>query len=372
MLGFSYRVHDVLTGRPLYGAGLPITGAQWTHTLTEPGSLTGTIAITHANAAAIREATTPHQACVYVLDEGNQVAWHGIVVARPWNPAERTLSLTVAHAKAWLASRLARRMSGSEHVTWSWRDVDQFAIARDLMSFAASEPGCPPIVIGSQLSGVLRELTLEAQSFKAVDETIDSMAQRERGFDWDISARWNAGRPEWVLELWYPERRQARRPLLFEATPHGGNILAYDWPDDASSLVSRMWALGDDPAPPNALLVADADPGLPAGHVLLREKAQTYTGVSRETTLAEHARAERLASRESPPTVQIDVTATNPPLASYGVGDRVRLVLRDDWLNVDRQARITERTVHDTTREAVAKATLTLDIADHRPPDTEG
>jgi hypothetical protein len=369
---FDYRVHDVLTGRPLHGAGLPLTGAQWTQTLTEPGSLTGAIPITHANADAIRQATTPHRACVYVLDGATQVVWHGIVVARPWNPAERTISLTVAHAKAWLGSRLARRMSGAKHVTWSWRDADQFAIVRDVVRWAASEPGCPPIAIGTQVSGVLRDLTLEAQSFKAVDETIDEMAQRDKGFDWDISARWNAARPEWVLELWYPERRASRSPLVFDATPTGGNVLAYDWPDDASSVVSRVWALGDDPAPPEALVVADTDPGLIGGHALLRERAQTYSGVTRSATLADHARAERLASTVSPPAVQIDVTAEHPPLSAYGVGDRARLILRDDWLNEDRTARITERTVHDTTREEVAKATLTLDIADHHPPDTEG
>jgi hypothetical protein len=369
---FSYHARDVLTGRPLHGAGLPITGAQWTQTLTEPGSLTGTIAITRANADIIREATTPHRACVYVLDTADRVVWHGIVVARPWNPRERTVNLTAAAAKAWLSTRLARRMSGTRHVTWSWRDVDQLAIARALVAFAASEPGCPPIAVGSQVSGVLRELTLEAQSFKAVDEAIDSMSQRANGFDWDLSARWHAGRPEWVLELWYPERRQAREPLLFAATPTGGNILAYDWPDDASEMVSRVWAMGDDPAPPEALMVSDADPGLPAGYALLRERAQTYSGVTRTATLREHARAERLASTVSPPAVQIDVTATAPPLANYGVGDRARLVLKDEWLNEDRTARIAERTVHDTTREETAKATLTLDIADHQAPDTEG
>lgn len=370
MAAFDYRVCDVLTGRALHGAGLPLSGVQWSQTLTEPGSLTATIAITPANAEAIREATVPDRACVYVLDEADRIAWHGIVVARPWSPRDHTIAITAASAKAWLSTRLARKMRRSKHVTWSWRDVDQLRIVRDLVAFAASEPGCPPIAIGSQTSGVLRELTLEAQSFKAIDEAIDSMAQRERGFDWDITARWNAGRPEWVLELWYPERRQSAAPLLFEATPTGGNILAYDWPDDSTQRLSRVWALADDPPPPEALMAVDADPGLTDGHVLLREKAQTYSGVTKTATLTEHARAERLASTESPTTVQIDVTAQSPSLASYGPGDRARLVLRDEWLDVDRaNVRITERTIHDTTREDVAKATLTLDIADHHPPD---
>jgi hypothetical protein len=371
-MSFTYRVHDVLTGRPLYGDGLPLTGTQWSASLTEPGSLTGTIAITPTLSDAIRTATTPDRACLYVVDDQSRVVWHGVIIARPWSPRERTITVTAAHAKAWLTTRLIRRMSGSRHVTWAWRDVDQLAIARELVAFAASEAGCPPIAVGSQVSGVLRELTVEAQSFRPVAEAIDAMAQRERGFDWDISARYDGTRPVWVLELWHPERHQAAGPLLFETTPSGGNVLAYDWPDNAAERFTRVWAMGDDPAPPDALLAVDTDPGLGAGHALLREKAQTYSGVTRATTLAEHARAERLASTESPIAVQIDVTATAPPLSSYGVGDRARLVLRDEWLDEDRPAvRITERTVHDTTREQVARATLTLDLADHHPPDTE-
>ena len=58
--------------------------------------------------------------------------------------------------------------------------------------------------------GRTRDLTCEAQSFRTVFDVIDSMAKRSDGFDWDISARLMDGRPEWVLELWYPERFQAR------------------------------------------------------------------------------------------------------------------------------------------------------------------
>ncbi|WP_159944812.1 MULTISPECIES: hypothetical protein [unclassified Nocardiopsis] len=369
---YSYRVHDVLTGRPLYGDGLPLTGTQWSESLTDPGSLTAAIAITPTNRDTIRVATTPDRACLYVLDTQSRVVWHGIIIARPWSPSERTITITAAHAKAWLTTRLIRRMSGNRHITWAWRDTDQLRIVRDLVTYAASEAGCPPIAVGSQVSGVLRELTVEAQAFRPVAEAIDSMAQRNNGFDWDISARYDGARPVWVLELWYPERRHALSPLLFEATPSGGNILAYDWPDDAAERFTRVWAMGDEPSPPDALMAVDSDPALAIGQALLREKAQTYSGVTRTVTLAEHARAERLASAESPVACQIDVTATAPPLSSYGIGDRARLVLRDEWLDEDRTARITERTVHDTTRDEVAKATLTFDIADHRPPDTEG
>ncbi|GAA4908005.1 hypothetical protein GCM10023405_31950 [Streptomonospora salina] len=366
---WRYRVHDVLTGRPMYGDGLPLSGAQWSQALTEPGSLTGSIAITPDNRDAIADATLPDRACLYVLDEANRVAWHGIVVARPWSPKERAITLTAAHAKAWLKSRLIRKMSGSEHVAWRWSDADQFRIVQDLIAFAASEPGCPPVRVGSQTSGVRRDLTVEAQKFTEVAEAIGTMAERENGFDWDVSARYDAGAPEWVLELWFPERRRSAVPLRFEAAPSGGNILAYDWDDSAAERITRMWALADDPPPPDALMAVDAAPGLAEGHVLLREKAETFSGVAKRATLAEHARAERLASAVSPTTVQIDVTADSPPLDSYGVGDRCRLVLRDDWLDVDRSGvRVTERTIHDTTREEVAKATLTLDLADDQPP----
>jgi hypothetical protein len=147
-------------------------------------------------------------------------------------------------------------------------------------------------------------------------------------------------------------------------------VLDYAWPENAKEKRNRVTALGEG-TPPDQIYATDSDPQLAAGFTLLREQVTgPYSGVTTAETLFGHASAERLARGAAVQSLSVDVNANTVPSTDYTVGDRARLVIVDEWLDLNLEAvRIIDRTLKGGVGTAQT-AQLTLDLNDAKIPPT--
>lgn len=318
------------------------------------------------------------ESAIYVKNKNNQFTWGGVVVDQGWSPDERTITITAIEWRAWLFSVfLEPFIDGSGNlsdIAYSWTNQDQLIIARGIMQGMMScVPTAlrPTVIYGSELSGKNRDLNVTGLQFKKAGELLDTMARRSGGFEWDLVPRPNStdGLPELVFTTYYPQQGSLVSGLLLKKTPQGGNLLKYG-PVSRSSgeRRTRVWATGAG-QPPDQEFAQDTDPS--GALKVYRSSVTNYNSVTDRTTLASHARAERLFYSTPTALLDVQVSSRKPDVDIYGKGDRGRLILQDDWVDYDLPAvRVISRTI-DYVKQT---ADLTLDLSDYELPtvDTGG
>jgi hypothetical protein len=332
--------------------------------------------------------TEPNAMALYVYDDvANRYLFGGVIKKRPWSHNERRLTVQAISWKSWLYQKLVNMNMSTNPPTdtlWSFTGIDQFAISRSL--FSSSSPpgvladyGVPAINLGTELSGVLRTLTFQGSQFKFVGELIDSMAYRDQGFDWYISVEPDANRmPSLWLRMAFPGRGSLNNQILVFQSQNktGGNILSMEDPEDSSDETrTRTWATGSG-TPPDQVVAFDEDPDLSSDVTLLTcERVDNYTTVSDNGTLASHARQTRAFYGQAIKQSVITVSLTDPDYNSYVPGDKIRLVVQDDWTDWDFDAvRIVDREFHIFNQGGGAQpdtVKLTIDLNDDELPEDE-
>lgn len=348
------RMSDVSFNDPLTGAGGSFSG-KVTPADFGPG------------VDVLRQWTEPDQVALYVETDSGYY-FGGPIVSRPWSRSDGTLTITALSWKQWFYTRFLNPNWGVDPVAdthFYYDNDDQLFIARDLASRSIIEIGCPTIEIGTETCGVTRDLHLNGSAFHYVGDAIDSMANRPNGFDWDVEIRRVGNSPSLYLGLYFPGRGTVNQSVLLKSTKEGGNITAVPEADDtAQDRRTRVWATGDG-QPPDQPVAFDSDPDLDSGLVLLRETVTNWSGVTNITTLSSHAQAQRQAIGLNRNQMVLPVTLDDPALSLYGVGDRVRLLLEDDWLRVDLPTvRIIDRQIKVNSRSAPDSASITVDLSD--------
>lgn len=357
---------DVEWNRPVYGAGAGFTGkAAVTRTQTRERL----IGLTEPDAVAL-----------YVKDVVNGTyLFGGPLYANPWSMSDSRLVLQAHSWKAWLYQKLCGMSRSTNPVgdrVFSWTNTDQFAIARNLISAVLTgEVGCPTIKLGSELSGVPRDMNLHAWDQRYLAQQIDTMANRDNGFEWDIDIRPNAlGNPELWFVPSYPTRGGLNNQiLLLHQAAEGGNILKVLQPEaTAGDRRSRVWTTGPG-KPPDQMVAYDQDPALDSGSILLRETVTNYNnGISKITTLADHARTERIYRSKILQQVALEVAIDKPDFRQYESGDKVRLKVKDKWIDWDfTSVRILDRTMKINRNEEPDIANLLIDLNDTELPENE-
>lgn len=355
MPDIEFRLYDVLSGRPLgtldpesYSFNDPIWGA---------GAFEATVAIPKPSGIEyFKTQTTPDEVQLYiVMDE--QVIWGGILVSRPRTPGTQTIKLKGQHWKAWYYNRL--------FVERLILNADEFTLVYYMMDLATvGVPGTPQIIRGNNLAGKARELTIEPGW--SVGKAMDSLGQRDDGFEWTVNFRYNAqtNQPEQFLEIWNPGSPRGNANMLFlDQNSTTNKISIGEITDDATERRSRVWAAGEGTWP-DILTVEDHDPAIDSNRVLLREEYITPPGVVLAPTLYDHARLERVRRAAPISMVPIDHPYDSPRLPTYRPGDRVRLRIKDDWEDTDRRGvRIVDRAVNKQ-KGGIPMATVQLDLLD--------
>jgi hypothetical protein len=328
-----------------------------------------------------RALTQPWAVALYAQDPvSGSYLFGGPLIERPWQPASRRLQLGAISWKSWLYMKMLDPDRTTNPVTdkiYSQTATDQFAIARYILGFSNSDVGTPHIGMGNELSGVNRDLSMQGSQFKFIGDLIDSMANRDNGFDWTIAIEPDSnGNPSLWFRPYWPKRGQVNNSvILLHEQPAGGNILEFtDQLDSAASLRTRCWATGAG-TPPDMLMAMDADPGLAGGFVLLSERVDNYSTVVDVATLAGHARTARKYYGQARSTVTPKLGLDDPDFRLYASGDKVRLRVQDDWWDFDFDAaRIIDRQFNvNNEGESPAPDTvsLTIDLTDTALPQDD-
>lgn len=362
------ELSDVAFNDPVYGAGASFEGyAEITDTQTRD---------------RLWDLTVPDSVALYVLDdETDQYLFGGPVFDRPWLRANRRLKVLAQSWKGWTYQKaygMNRATNPVSDRTFSNTNTDQFSIARNFMTAVLTgESGVPAIAVGSETSGVFRQLNVQGSDLKMLGSVIDSMANRDNGFEWNIDIIPNAARnPSLRLGLYFPGRGSLNNQiLLIHQEVDGGNILAMGDPQEtAAERRSRMWTNGAG-SPPGQPIAYDEDPALSTGFVLLREAVKNYSSVTQLATLADHARSERLYRNHTLQSVTIEVAVDDPDYRVYFSGDKVRLFIEDEWSKLDlNSVRIVDRVFKlnksgsDPDPDSIS---LALDLNDTELPENE-
>lgn len=373
MADFQFRIYHAISRKLI--RRVKLNNAEYNDPVFgRGGSLSAEAPITEGQSAdALKEAIEQglDRHALYVFRD-NVLVWGGPLISHDWQWKERKLIIGAVQWKQWLYNKMLTpdmTVNPVKDKVYSWVNVDQFEITRGIISNVIADYGTPNILLGTELSGKLRDLTIYGMKFQTAGDAIDSMANRDGGFDWELLPRVNAadGLPELVLALYYPERGTFNQgmSLRFKSTQRGGNIILPDSFDvSAETRRSRVWATGTG-TPPDQLVVFDEDPELEQDIALTRESVSGYPDVVKSDTLADHARAERQFLGVPMNSISVSCSLEDPPLENYRSGDRARMIIKDEWLDIDLPAvRIVDRTIRLNQSDEPDSATLLLNLND--------
>lgn len=353
MQQYDYLFCDLLTNAVL--AELPLGRVRFTCARNGAGTFSASLAIGDTRVARQGpiSATIPGRTAMYVLRDGEPL-YGGIVWTRRYKASEGHIE--IGGAEWW--SYFHRRFITT---TAEFSQVDQLEIARSLVSTAQAEPDGDIGVFldAGHTSGRLRDRTYVGTELKPVGEAVEQLSAVLDGFDFRSAVELDAnGDLRKRLAMGYPAlgRDVEDTGLVFEMP---GPVVDYEWPEDGSSMANTVHAVGADH------LRSTASVANRAGWPLL-EAAASYTDVSRQNTLDDHASAD-LDALDEPVTlpgftVRGDI---EPVLGSYTVGDEARLRVTDSRFpdGAEFTSRITSYTVTPPQGDMAESVQITLEEA---------
>lgn len=385
MSNFRFLLCPVLTMEPF--AEIDLTNVQFTQSVDGKGTtLTAEAYLSRSQTAEklksiLNYPGDPKAVAIYVKSDDTYL-WGGVIQSRPWDSSAKAFKITATSWKAWLYQRFLAPANGTNpviEVLYTYTNEDQFFIAKDIVfGMSAFGPGAPDISTGTELSGVNRDLNIWGSEFVYAGDAIDRMANREKGFEWDIEVRPSGpkGNPSLWFAPFYPKRQLLNKSVLFKSTEHGGNILSFDSPDDSSeTVVTRVWGTGAGTAGVDIVIAYDEDPNLSTDTILLVETKEYANSTTLDiATVASHVQGIRQFHASGLQQMTLRVNLTEPDFREYSIGNKVRVMIRDEVLDIDFSAvRIVRRTfnVNAAGSEQEDSIDLLIDLNDVDLPQDE-
>ncbi|AUG87150.1 minor tail protein [Streptomyces phage Attoomi] len=311
---------------------LPVQGLGFDDYIGKTGAMSGKIPVPDKGMAdRVRAAVVPGRTAVWV-ERGADIWWGGIVWTMTPSVDDRG-AVSVDITAATFDSYLDRRVV---FTTQTYAQVDQLAIARGLVGYAASlDKGDLGFQMDTQLSGVLRDRTYPASEVHRVRELLDDLAAVDNGFEWRVQVYRDHATGARVkrLQFGYPKIQVGAQPVMLT---YPGNVLSYSMPTDATGMANVWQSRGA-----NVDTTVDAQGGpllstawlytdrLNAGWPRL-DGTSDYNSVSVKGTLDNHAKADLARARNATtiPSVRVRLDGEITPAL---IGARARLRIRDVW-----------------------------------------
>lgn len=325
---YRYLFADLLTNEIL--AELPLTGVSFTKQLNQSGTFSGHVLLSALQSAQfnVNAATIPGRSVVYV-DRDGELIWGGIIWNRTYNSTEQALGITAREMESYFERR---RIS----TTQSFNNIDQLVIARTLIDNAQLVPfGDIGVITGSETSGVLIDRVYYDYELKNVYQAIQDLSRAEDGFDFYIDVAYDniTEEPKKTLVLAYPRSGtvyDVNDPEALVFIFPAGNIVEYEFPEDASIAANKIYALGAGSNEGKLVSIADDTTKFADGWALLEDVAN-YSDVTDSTLLDELSIGQVLAVSYPPTTLKIVVPAyVTPVLNDYDIGDDARIIITDE------------------------------------------
>jgi hypothetical protein len=263
------------------------------------------------------------------VDRNGDLIWGGIIWNRTYNSAEQVLNLTAREFESYFERR---RISTTDTFT----NTDQLVIARTLIDDAQLVPsGDIGVITGSETSGVLIDRVYYDYELKNVYQAIQDLSRAEDGFDFLIDVSYDplTDEPIKTLVLGYPRTGviyDLNDPEALVFIFPAGNIVEYEYPEDASIAANTIFALGAGSNEGKLISIAQDTTKITEGWAVLEDVAN-YSDVTDPVLLDELSLGQVLAVSFPPTTVKIVVPAYIPPtLNDYNIGDDARLIITDE------------------------------------------
>lgn len=371
---FRYELYDILTQTKL--GNIQPRESVWTESVNGGSTWSGKLTLPEDNETLVENIRTVVALgnALFIRNPRGAVPWCGYISKREWNPQTNELVLQATEWRSYLYRLIGSPVEDytSTHF-WQFTATDQVVIARTILDTYRTEglgKGIPNFKFGTDLTGINRDLLFRGTSFRSIGTWIDSMANRDRGFDWDVEGgKDSSGLPILTFQTYFPQRGGVIEGLTFKYG-QGQNMLSYEPVSESNDeMVTRVWAIGSGPDSETVPFGQDSDPEMMAGASILRfEKATTYQDVIVQSTLESYARSERQFYSVPLTLFSFTVLLTQPDITAYAKGDRCRIIVKDRWLDLDLEnVRIIERTIDPD--KGLAK--ITVDLSDLTLPDTD-
>lgn len=364
-MSLTFTAHDLRTGKQL--SRLPFTG-WFDETLNDAGMIQGTVDLATRSrsgkplAQALIDATTPRRTVIWVQRDQRLLDGY-IIWARPGTFADgRLLVITGASIFSYFLRRRMRE-------TRNYHQVDQTAIAGDLIAYAQSHPGSDiNVAIDTPASGVPRNRQPIAWDFelRVIGTLIQQLAGVIGGFDFSIDASIVNDQPQATFRTHYPRRGRtaAANGLVFSAERRG-NLLDVRLAEDESERPNTVLGVGagEDITQLGtpAVNMAEIDAGYPLVEGSYVRKNIYETDTLDANTAAElHRRADSDRWR-----LVIDPSHKMAPLGSWVVGDDARVIIPPGkywrWPNgFDGVLRIVGQRIETTANRSTEIVELTM------------
>ncbi|MGW7270807.1 hypothetical protein ACWGH5_09830 [Streptomyces sp. NPDC054864] len=345
---------------------LPVQGLGFDDYIGKTGALSGKIPVADSEMAArVRAAVVPGRTAVWV-ERGSDIWWGGIVWTMTPSVDDRG-GVSVDIQAATFDSYLDRRVV---FTTQTYTQVDQLAIARGLVGYAASlDKGDLGFEMDTKLSGVLRDRTYTASEVPRVRDLLDDLAAVDGGFEWRVQTYRDTATGKRVkrLQFGYPKIQAGAQPVMLT---YPGNVLTYSMPTDSTGMANVWQSRGA-----TVDNTVDADGGallssawlytdrLNAGWPRL-DGTSDYNTVSVKATLDNHAKAD-LARARNPVTIPTVRVRLDGEITPSLIGARARLRIRDVWYadGLDATYRVVGMKVDPAERGREESAELYLEAA---------
>ncbi|WP_030271182.1 hypothetical protein [Streptomyces sp. NRRL B-24484] len=311
---------------------LPLWDVSFDEFLGKTGTLSAAVRLTDRQLAArARESLIPGRTALWV-ERGADLWWGGILWTTHRSSDARGYSALQLQAATW-DSYLARRMLYDSQIATG---IDQFDIVRDLIDYAAAQPGGDiGIEYDTALSGVTRDRSYSRFDLPIIRDLIDQLAKVENGFEWRITSNRDpaTGRRIKLLQFGSPVIRAGARDIVMT---HPGPILSYAWPTDATGQANAWQSRGSSTnrnqtvaSTPLMSQLLDYPDDVAAGWPRL-DGSSDYTTVEVQETLDAHARADA-AARLRPASVPEITVRLDGQITPALLGATIRVRITDLW-----------------------------------------
>jgi hypothetical protein len=351
---YTYLAYDLLSGQRI--AELPLSDVTYTLQLPEfgDGGLSGAI----TPSAAMGRTGSGRQDLAQVLGYRTEIfvdrdgRCMGGFFFRYWDQAPGGVALGEGGCPGWFAYFAEREI----RTTLTYHQVDQFAIANNVIAAMQAKPGGNARVTlqTGKTSGVLRDRTYPASESKKARDAVVELSAVIGGFDLRTATDYGPGRvPVKTMLLDYP-RTNLYPPDNWLGVPvftYPGNIRGYTSFGDSSLATDIVGVGGGDGL--DAIRAYAVNQHLKDAGWPVIERSLSWTDVTNLATLQGHVDGEALQRAQLSFTIVVDVGPDDPQLGTYWPGDWCRLRLSDDVFfgvgapgaDVDVDARITQISV---------------------------
>lgn len=267
-----------------------------------------------------------------VITRNGQVVWCGPILTVDEPPPKKGSPHLVAFGGEGLWHYSHRWFVTS---TLNFNDVDQFTIARTLINHHQNKAGGDFGIetSGSETSGVLRDRTYLGYEQKNIGSSVEELAEVENGFDFEI----DPGTRRFVPH--YPEKGSRKPDLIWDER----TIRAIHRRIDGTKQASQVRGIGAGEA--DSMLRFALQDAAAVDTYLLTQATYTNKSVSVAATLQDHVRRELALFKNSPETIALTVSTSEPEVFSYQVGDTGQVRYPSSYEPINRFMRLVGRDI---------------------------